>query len=498
METFVYHNINWQGSPELVKASLALPFEKTVKQNRMRKVYFTAASENAVPQYFIKETKPERGFRKIKSLLRNKSKQEFESFQLLRAKNIPVVDYIAWGEKGQNSFLITKALSDHQEMADYFNHLPYTQEVEVYYTIADLIIQMVEQDIFHPDFHFGNIMVKTVDQKPQLCLLDVYGVVEKKMTTKQKLFMFSVLISAISSLSFKDRIIILRKISNTLSLAFNAFFTLHINELKRTNRLFLRKRIGKLFKSSSFIDIHLRETGDYFCYNKAPYDVDFFEKALVNHKQVIETENREKGWLKTDKKRRVSRFRIGEKSVVVKEFVAPGKLGRFAADARSWAGHFGTVQYNIPATTYHAWLKTDDGRAYIFMQDLGDLSYTRALENALAENNPSEQKRLVDGLARLMGNLHNLGVYHRDLKTDNFMINQGTLKLIDLDDITYGKEVNNRRRIKNFQQVYNTLPTNTTQRVKLGLLANYRRYTRISRQTIRLMAVAIDLKEESI
>ena len=496
METFVYNDITWHGSPELVEQSLSLAYKQTVKQNRMREVYFTATAENTTPQYFVKATKPERGFRKIKSLLRNKSQQEFESFELIKSKNIPVVEYVAWGKKGQDSFLITKALSDYQEVSDFFKPLDYTEKVDTYNAITDLIVQMIDHKIYHPDFHFGNIMVKRGNQKPQLCLLDVYGIVEKKMTIKQKFFMCSVLISAIGYLSFKDRISILKKISRALGLSFDVFFELYTNELKLTNRKFLRKRLGKLFKASSFIDIHVRQSGDFFCYNKAPYDVDFFEKALENHKEVIKTKSRENGWLKTDKKRRVSRYKTDQNTVIVKEFVSPGKLGRFSADARSWAGHFGTVQYSIPATTYHAWLKTNDGKAYIFMQDLGDLSYTKALETALTEGDTTVQKQLVNDLARLVGNLHNLGIYHRDLKTDNFMIHQGMLKLIDLDDITYGKEVNNRRRIKNFQQVYNTLPTNTTIRVKLGLLANYRRYTRISRQAIRQMAAAIDLNEE--
>lgn len=496
METFNYNSITWYGSPELVKESLSLPFKQTVKQNRMREVYFTAKSEKTAPQYFIKSTKPEHGFRKIKSLFRNKSQQEFESFLLLKAKNIPVVDYVGWGKKKQESFLITKALNDYQEVSDFSQSLTYSEQVEFYNTVTDFIIQLIDHNIYHPDFHFGNIMVKMVNQKPELCLLDVYGIVERKLTTQQKLYMFQVLLNSISKLQLIDQKKIHTKISESLNLPLDDYFSLYFNNLKKANRTLLHKRIGKLFKSSSFIDIHLRSCGDFYCYNKAPYDVDFFEKALENHKRVIKTEDPEQGWLKTDKKRRVSRYKTASDTVIVKEFVSPGKFGRFSADARSWASHFGTVQYCIPATTYHAWLKTEDGKAYIFMQDLGDLSYTKSLEMAISEKRTTLQKQHLADLARLVGNLHNLGVYHRDLKTDNFIYHQGALKLIDLDDITYGKEVNTRRRIKNLQQVYNTLPTNATLLVKLGLLANYRRYTRISRQAIRAMAAAIDLNEE--
>jgi hypothetical protein len=76
------------------------------------------------------------------------------------------------------------------------------------------------------------------------------------------------------------------------------------------------------------------------------------------------------------------------------------------------------------------------------------------------------------------------------------MVVHNQLKLIDLDDISYGSEVSPRRRIKNFQQVYNTLPKATPQAVKLRLLAHYKQYTNTSRKTIRTMANAIDLTEE--
>ncbi len=495
MKTFSYKNIHWHtGNEEAVISCLNLPFSHTVKENRVREVYFCAESPEATARYFVKMAKPERSFRKVKTLFRNKSRSEFQSFELLKAQGIPVVEYVAWGKKGQEGFLITEALYDYQEMSDLFKNSSPLENLKITEAVTDLLIGLINHDLFHPDFHFGNMMGRWQECQMEIRLLDVYGVVRKKSTMKEKFAMLRLVIERFKSLSPLDSKKLFAKISCCLAMDFDQWHPLYLKEVRKEFSTLFRKRVGKLFKKSSFINLEKSESGIFLCYNKEPYHVPFYEKALANHKVAVATQSRAKGWLKTDTKRRVSRYQEGsEHSIVVKEFVKPGRFGRYSADARSWAGKFGTIQYSIPSTIYHAWLKTSDGKAYIFMEDLGDLSFTTAFQQAIVNKDQSNKRMLIHNFARFFANLHCLGIYHRDLKTDNFMVCGEHLKLIDLDDVTYAKNICQRRKIKNLQQAYNTLPTAIGNLEKLQLLAAYKRYGHKSRQEIRTMLEALDL-----
>ncbi len=195
--------------------------------------------------------------------------------------------------------------------------------------------------------------------------------------------------------------------------------------------------------------------------------------------------------LKTDRKRVLTRYVGDGFSCVVKEFVRqPWKP--MLADRRSWRSAYGMECYGLPASRYLAWKQTRGGSSYILMEDLGDRNLSDELARAVGLPSPREYSDLLAKAAALVGWMHLAGVYHRDLKTDNFMLvepeaGEAQLKLIDLDAVSFSGPLGIKRIVRNVQQFMNTLPKTMTSRQALRGAVYYRRMTGVSKNRIRLI-----------
>lgn len=82
--------------------------------------------------------------------------------------------------------------------------------------------------------------------------------------------------------------------------------------------------------------------------------------------------------------------------------------------------------------------------------------------------------RLVDGLAALFARLHGAGVYHADLKDVNVLVrDDGSLVLLDLERVAFGRRVARRRRVKNLVQLDRTLGRHASRTERLRFLRGY-------------------------
>jgi len=97
---------------------------------------------------------------------------------------------------------------------------------------------------------------------------------------------------------------------------------------------------------------------------------------------------------------------------------------------------------------------------------------------------PSEKDELTVALARFVRKLHDLGVYHNDLKGHNILVERRTdsdvpedggrwtFYLVDLDGLRFGR-VSERRRLKNLAQLDVTVPDQLTAEHRRRFMAEY-------------------------
>lgn len=215
-------------------------------------------------------------------------------------------------------------------------------------------------------------------------------------------------------------------------------------------------------------------------------NVDFFEKAIAHHKSI---DRNHPDRLKTDVKRRLSRFSHNGFSCIVKEFI-PRPWRPMLSDRRSWRSAAGVECFNLPATKYLAWKRERNRTSYILMEDLGSRKFSYELSQAVAEADWHTFLKLLRMVASLVAKMHLLGIYHRDLKTDNFMLKanddgKDELYLIDLDAVSFHRQLSMRQISANFQQLACTLPKGTPLFQILRGTTRYRKLTHSSKRHMR-------------
>ena len=95
-----------------------------VKRNPVRCVFRAVSSSGA--EYFVKHDRPHGFTGRIRAWFQPKGKSEMSSFLLLRSRNVPCAEYVAYGWHGTESMLVTKALKGYRSCLEYW----YTEAAE--------------------------------------------------------------------------------------------------------------------------------------------------------------------------------------------------------------------------------------------------------------------------------------------------------------------------------------------------------------------------------
>ena len=387
------NSINWYTfSKSELRKVFNEDYKKTlVKQNPLRTITALHKKENGAAEYFIKHDHARFWEAKLKGLFRSKVKKEFESANLLLKHSITCVNYIAWGERGFEGFLLTEAFRDSQDLNECWQEIKHNPLLRKNFIAAftNLIAKTLDAKVFHPDLHIGNILVRRQGNEFVFKYVDVYGVKQvHKLSIKKKLNMLVILLWLYHDLSPFEL--------NNLFSSFTRFFPFTKRELRqkiinvwsrRVNHFRARRR-KKLLKQSSQINFIRTKEGIW----RTVKDIKLSDtkKLLEKHREIVS--NTPDQLIKNDKKRRLSRVVLNDKSFIVKEFYKIRCKGRFSPDRRSWLNASGLKTIGIPACRYLAWLHSNQS-GYVVLEDLGQnlIHY----EFIRIQNNPDRLKLLL-------------------------------------------------------------------------------------------------------
>ncbi len=154
-----------------------------VKRNKRRTVY-------KVDGFYIKHEHPKEWFHRIKNLFYPKSKREFRSGLLLKDAGISTIPVVKWEKRGFESYLITKEISGAFLLKDLLSDFNISSEDinNLLTSLSQFLNILVEKNVYHPDLHPGNILVKRENQNYHFYLVDLYGIKLKKSIDKKDLF----------------------------------------------------------------------------------------------------------------------------------------------------------------------------------------------------------------------------------------------------------------------------------------------------------------------
>ncbi len=428
LKHFEYKEISWHGDEKAVKEFFDLPCETVVKENPQRLVVCRGKEEEETPLFYMKEDKSAGWRNRFKLLFRNRLRQEFDSGVLLQEAGIPVVEHVALGVKGHRSFLITRAFEG-RELFDFWSDLQSDQTAQKKFLsrLCEFLVLTFDKSFFHPDLHGGNVMVSTSDDDFQFSYVDVYGVKKKRLSPNDVTEMLVFLAGLTKNLTKRDQKIYFSYFksffpSTTVDEIIKRVFV----ALYRRGDKFRRSRQKKYLRKSSQVNVWDSKTGRVVAKKSCSRDV--IDEALSKF------EESDYEVLKDDKKRRIFRIVVGERSFVVKHFLKPHFWGRWRSDARSWLNSIGMQIMKVPVVEYAAWCRCNDGSGIVVMNDGGRLS----LYNTIKQND-KRSGQLLQKAGCIVGQLHLVGIYHNDLKMSNFIVTDDhDVKLVDLDDVKFG------------------------------------------------------------
>ena len=199
---FVYYNTDKLDSA-LIHAVKGLSFCVPVKENKKRKI-FRILAENGTDYFYLKWHLVNGFKEKVGALFKNKALKEFESCQLLQKYSINVANYFAWGiSTDGETMIISEEARDTQTARSYWYNLtmdefnrPFKSKSEIIegsrkdanefiLKFKKLIKIFITERIYHPDFHFGNLLWNKTNQ--DFLVIDPYGIKKKiRFSAKQK------------------------------------------------------------------------------------------------------------------------------------------------------------------------------------------------------------------------------------------------------------------------------------------------------------------------
>ena len=208
----------------------------------------------------VKYSHPSSILQKVRSSVSPKLASEFDALSELREREVPVVKVLGWGASGSESMLLTEEVTPSETLKNYwFSHFASSlngkQEFLVKY--ARFLQTFFHSNLYHPDFHPGNIIINT--ETGGMFMLDPYGLKRREALSEEQLFEMLCIIGAFrGELTDDDGTFFLRFLETEFS-AFNAvdlWEKILIHEAEKSRKLCVKRkhtlltdaRYSKVFK----------------------------------------------------------------------------------------------------------------------------------------------------------------------------------------------------------------------------------------------------------
>lgn len=458
-----------------------------VKRNYRRTVYRLDAGAAGQGVVYIKHDHPKSPRNCIKSLWRCKAQREYLAGHQLSAAGVPVVEFLGWGKRGVESFVVTREMPTAGTFLDVWRDCAEQLELrsEFLGRLADFLGVLLRAGVSHPDLHAGNVLVSRRGRQIRFHLVDVFGVrTGQGLTPGLRRRILHLAAGFAHALAEEEAVALLQRTGGwPRDVDAAAEWRDLVRGFCRDMHRRWRGRRLRLLKQSSLCSRHETSNGTWLL--RRPVELGVAEAAVAQHETNFAIG---RNIVKCDRRRQLSRVCVDGRQYIVKEFRRPRRLpAGLRPDGRSWLNTYRLEMAQLPVARCWGWLRSCDGRGYLVLDDLGDQTLIDTLQTGGTQ---AERREVLSAAGRLAAWLHDAGVVHGDLNSSNFMVNrewgypQMPLVLVDSDRIHVRRwDVSIRSRQRNLLQTLDLVRLAATRRECLRFLASYRRTSGIARST---------------
>jgi len=330
---------------------------------------------------------------------RDRARQEADMLKALEAASIPCPRLVALARDEKGTYIVTEEIADAAELRERLLRGG-TGARTLLAALGKLAKELHDAGIEHLDFHVGNVLVRG----ETLFVLDVHRARPKKLSRDRRLDG-----AAFTAMSFVDTV------PTTDVVRFFRAYGLRSREeiedvcrrLSRRRQVYFRGRDERCLRDGTGFEVR---GGIYL---RRGVDLD----ALQNDIRAGGTTIKARG---------------AEKLVRL----PGGRFVKHVARARAlkiWRNGHALLVRGLPTPTLLACGKNWVAGEWIDGANLGDVA--RESWGAMSR---AQRDDLLHRLARLTRRMHDLGVFHKDLKSANILVRDGKFYLVDLDRVKFG------------------------------------------------------------
>ncbi|MDT8390527.1 MAG: lipopolysaccharide kinase InaA family protein [Lentisphaeria bacterium] len=391
--------IVWFGETGCVAAALSLP-ETVVKENKQRRV--SALGEPA-PRFYLKRDKTHGWQNRFKRLFRDRIQTEFKTGTRLKQAGVPVVEHVAWGRRGTDSYLLTQAF-DGEPLTAFWRRIKGNRDAEneLITALTELLTRFFRQSFYHPDLHGGNILVKATEASLRLHFVDVYGVRRQRLTTARLITMLVFVLLLMDHRSETDQKEVLSRFLDFFPGSTPADLFYHVSRawIQRLYK-WRRTRLSKYLKSSSACDSWDTAQGQVIARRESGREVITTLFAECDRDHTFGNSSR------------VIHSETGGERYMIERFDGWPSPGR-----QAWLTGVSLEIMGVPAVKNLAWLRGAT-TGWIIMEDPDG----KTLADILSSDAPiSDKHSRLAAAARLVLRLYRRGIAVQGLDLSEFIV----------------------------------------------------------------------------
>lgn len=404
------------------------------------------------------------------------AKREFDASRYLAGKGIDTPEVIAVGLGPflrSRAVIIFRVLDNASRLDEVFRDLSDDPQgsgrERLIGPLSEITARLHAASFHHRDYHAGNLLIKGGGKKDKLYVIDLHrSSFPRGMRGKRALKNIAAVCHSLSpGLDDGDIRELLKRYEEARgenSLEIEGALKFIKERISKMEGVRLKSRTRRCFKNSSEFSVE----------KKGGRTVYLMRGVCVDKLMGTIGEFSEGGgiMLKEDRKARVALFKWDGVDVCVKGYETLSiKEKIWAAVGRSrghvsWRSARGLAVrgFNTPLPLALVIVRRFfvPGKIYFVTESLRPArELDRFILNAFKESQNGKEG-LLAGLAGVIGSLHRMGIYHRDLKGTNIGVKKEgggyIFSLIDLDDVSFTSGVNVRRRARNLSQLYLSTP----------------------------------------
>ena len=469
---------------------------EVLKESRLRWAAFVPLSKGE--KIFLKRDLTKGWFESLKYLfLPSKGKKEWSIARQLEERGLSIPAPLGWMEKVHSGFVresyyLSEAVGSGVSILDALG----SGESLDGSRFAKHVRAIHDSGFFHKDFHAGNFL----QRGDTFFLTDLHRArIVKHLSDRQRVLSLSQLFHSLRSywggeeqgrfmeeylggepLAVRNQESLLRRILSTM---------------ERLQKRQWKSRTKRCLKESTDFSVQ-REKG-MTLYRRRDFAAGLAKKAVEEHLSLVKKES--VGVVKNSPEVAVSLLRNGERGICVKQFRYPGLWNRFkervrgSTGLRAWIAGNGLRTRGVPVPEPLALVevrKRGWRESFFAMEALEpgqelDRSILKGWENL------EGKKRFVQTFARWLSRLHQMNLYHKDMKACNIVVlrkaGRWDFYLLDLEDVRLDGKVNEKKLFRNLLQLNTSIPKSLSRTDRLRFLKAYLRMNPIVRDTKRFV-----------